>query len=242
MQAFFKEISRQVDFNESFRRALDESGLGFLSIEQAKTLISMTGGGDVEAVTRGFLNQFIDRMPEHLNTTENIDALLERVASRQLLLSLSERPDSSPMWAHYAANSTGFVIAFDTTSDFFRRGEDRELQGLHKVTYFDGRVSEIIENPFAALISKQADWAYEREWRLYVNTSDVTRILEVKADTIHLVNFPRPAVSRVILGLLTSEQDEASIRAILQTSYPHTELTRMQADRATATLIELPAN
>ena len=145
------------------------------------------------------------------------------------------------MWAHYAANSAGFVIAFNTTSEFFRRGENHELQALHKVHYFDGRISEMIDDPFIALNSKQKDWAYEHEWRLYVEPDHVTEVLKGD-DDIHLVAFPKTAVQRVILGPRANPQDEARIRAALQQDYEDVPLLKMHADRATATLVELPAN
>ena len=239
MQTYFREISMEIDFDETFRRALDESPLSFLSVDQAKSLILRLGGCNVEDVTRGLLNQFIDRMPEQLNTPENIDSLLERIASKRLLLSLSERLDSSPMWAHYAANSAGFVIAFDTSSEFFRRGAGGELQGLHKIHYFDGRIGEMIADPFVALNSKQLDWAYEREWRLYVDPDQVTDVRQIKGDKIHLVQFPRKAVKRVIAGLRSSQSLKNHLRRVLDRDYPEVSLTQLTADRSTASLVEI---
>jgi DUF2971 family protein len=166
--------------------------------------------------------------------------MLEKIAAKQLLLSLTERADSSPMWAHYAANSEGFVIAFDTASEFFRGGENKERQALHKVKYFDGRVPEIMDDPFSALISKQADWAYEREWRLYVDADRITRVLRVQNDEIHLISFPREAVRRFVLGTRASEGLQSRLHSIMIGSYPLCALTRMHADRATSSLIELP--
>jgi hypothetical protein len=144
------------------------------------------------------------------------------------------------MWAHYAANSSGFVIAFDTGSDFFRRGDHGELQGLHKVEYFDGRVSELIDNPYAALISKQSDWRYEHEWRLYMKAEQATEVLKVDGGSICLVQFPRQSVQRVILGLRSSQELENDLRRVLG-SYPGVPLMRLKADRSTAMLIEEPA-
>lgn len=238
MQAYFKLMSQEVDFDETFQQVVDESPLSFLSIEEAKRLILRFGGGDVEVLTRGLLDQFLDNMPERMNAPENVDRLLDRIASDQFLLSLSDRADSSPLWAHYAANSTGFVIAFDTSSTFFRRGELGELQGLHKVQYFDGRVSEIMDNPYAALISKQKDWEYEHEWRLYVRAGAVSKTLKVDDVDVHLVEFPREAVQRVILGTRGTNELGAQLKYLLDEHYPGVALTRARADRTTATLSE----
>jgi hypothetical protein len=240
MLAAFKVASTEVDFDESLRGALDDSPLAFLSNEEAKALVSKFVGGDLESLTKGLLSQVIDQMPAHLNAPEKIDELLVRVTSKQLLLSLSERADSSPMWAHYAANSTGFVIAFDTASAFFRRGNQGELQGLHRVEYFDGRVPEIMDNPYAALISKQADWSYEREWRLYAQADDISEVLSDGEEEIHLVGFPREAIQRVILGIRASTKLEEGLRSALEADYGGIPLMRLSADRATAKLTEIP--
>jgi hypothetical protein len=142
------------------------------------------------------------------------------------------------MWAHYAANSTGFVIAFDTASQFFRRGEKGELRGLHKVNYFDGKITEIIDNPYGALISKQADWSYEREWRLYVKPEAVSKTVPNPDESIQLVEFPKDAVRRVILGLRASTELEERLLRVLRSDYKGVSLVRLKADRASASLIE----
>jgi hypothetical protein len=240
-QAFLKEVAPDVDFEEPLRNALDEMHLGSVSNEHAKALVAVLGGGDLEANTRRLLDRVLDVVPELMNQPTNVDRLLDKFSSNQLLLSLTERPDSSPMWAHYAANSSGFVIGFDTSSDFFRRGDSKERQGLHKVKYFDGRVREIADDPYAALVSKQADWAYEREWRLYLKAQEVANVISANGDEIHLVSFPRQAVQRVILGTRAPGALEDRLRTLLAASYPGVPLMRVKANRVTATLIEEPA-
>jgi Protein of unknown function (DUF2971) len=53
------------------------------------------------------------------------------------VLSLAELPDHPLMWSHYAANHSGFVIAFDENHPFFttRRSAEDDLSGLHKIVY-----------------------------------------------------------------------------------------------------------
>jgi hypothetical protein len=238
MTSLFKDLAPEADVEEPLRNALDELGLSGISNEQAKALFGQFGGGDLEATMRRALDEAIERMPGLLNTQENIEHLLEKFGSEQLLLSLSESPYSSPMWAHYAANSTGFVIAFDTASQFFRRGEKGELQGLHKVNYFDGKITEIIDNPYGALISKQADWSYEREWRLYVKPEAVSKTVPNPDESIQLVEFPKDAVRRVILGLRASTELEERLLRVLRSDYKGVSLVRLKADRASASLIE----
>ncbi|QIL02691.1 DUF2971 domain-containing protein [Sphingomonas sinipercae] len=240
MQLLFEEAAAEADVDGGISDALRESPLSALNVDQAKQMMSAVTGANVEHLMRRLLGDFIAQMPAQMNAPENIDRLIDRVAGKQLLLSLSEKSDSSPMWAHYAGNSSGFVIAFDTSSDFFRRGENYELQGLHKVAYFDGRVPEIMDNPYGALISKQADWSYEREWRLYAKVEDASVITKVQHEQIHLVPFPHAAVRRVILGSRASDELKCSIKSLIERGYPGVHLTRATPDRRSATLIELP--
>ncbi|WP_267386166.1 DUF2971 domain-containing protein [Sphingomonas sp. GC_Shp_3] len=240
MQNLFAEQATALNIDETIADALKETPLAGMSVAAVKQFFSATVGGDLETSMRDMLGMVLkDAVFPTMNSPKAMDDLLVKLGSDLICLSLTERFDSSPMWAHYAGNSTGFVIAFDTTSPFFRRGDDGERQGLHKITYFDGKIAEVMDDVYAAFMSKQEDWAYEREWRLYVKANQASKTLTVGTDTIHLVDFPRDAVQRVILGLRASEDLEAAVTELLATDYPHATLTRVQADRATASLAEV---
>ncbi len=241
MQELFAQQAAAVDINSSLVDAVKDTPLAGMSPDTLKQLFKTATGGDLETSLQGILSVvFNDTVFPHLNSPKIVDDLLTKLGRDLLCLSLTERFDSSPMWAHYAGNSTGFVIAFETDNIFFRRGDAGERQGLHKITYFDGQIAEVMDDVYAALISKQEDWAYEREWRLYVKADQASKTLVVCADTIHLVDFPRAAVQRVILGLRASPELEADMRNLLADHYPHALLTRVQADRGTASLTEVP--
>ena len=48
------------------------------------------------------------------------------------VVSLARKSDSIPMWAHYAASHTGFLIGFDTGSSIFRKAlADRKLRPVN---------------------------------------------------------------------------------------------------------------
>jgi hypothetical protein len=241
MEEAFKELSKDLSFDEELERALQDSPLNFLSNENAKALYALQTGENFDSDMRNMFGTFLSALPSLMNSPEQIDQLLDKIASGQLLLSLTETPRSSPMWAHYADNSRGFVIAFDTTSEFFRRGDSQERQALHKIKYFDGRVGEIFDDPYASLVSKQADWSYEREWRLYAKGEDVNATLTGGEEDIHLIEFPREVVQRVVLGTRSPKNLEDKLRDILALSYPRVSLMRARADRTTASLTEVPA-
>lgn len=241
MQELFREAAAETDYGAAVASVMKDLDLSVLPPSARQALVEMMHGSGMQAAVSSITGGLVENtvLPA-MNDPAAIDSLLERVAGNLICLSLTERADSSPMWAHYAANSSGFVIAFHTSNPFFRRGESGERQGLQKITYFDGRISELMDDPYAALISKQADWAYEREWRLYVKTDMTDQILKAGEEDIHLVRFPRDAVQRVILGVRASETVEAQIRAILERDYPQVLLVRAKPDRSTATLSEVP--
>jgi hypothetical protein len=81
---------------------------------------------------------------------------------------------------------------------------------------------------------------YEREWRLYLKAEQASKTLTVGEETIHLIDFPVEAVQRVILGLCASDELKTSLKSILASGYPHARLSRVFADRRTASLIEAP--
>lgn len=242
MQQLFQEAAAGTDYGEAVARAMKELDLSALPQSIREYVLAMVHGGEMQTAVRAVTGDLVENLVlPAMNDPAAINTLLDSVAGNLLCLSLTERPDSSPMWAHYAANSSGFVIAFDPSSQFFHRGEAGERQGLQKITYFDGRIPELMDDPFAALISKQADWAYEREWRLYIKAELASRVIRAGEDTIHLIDFPPEAVQRVILGVRASQAIHTQIKSVLETAYPGVPLVRAVPDRTTATIREVPA-
>jgi hypothetical protein len=239
LKGLFAELADEIDIDEQITEALKDSAFAGMTPEAVRTLFSAAMGGDLERALRGQLDSFLHGMffPA-MNTPQSVDTMLTRLGSDLICLSLAEHFDSSPMWAHYAGNSSGFAIAFDTSDAFFRRGDGGNRQGLHKISYFDGRITEVMDDPYTALMSKQSDWAYEREWRLYLKANEATEVREAESDPIHLVEFQKTAVKRVILGLRASASLEADLRDLLARDYPCVRLSRVRADRTTASLIE----
>ena len=206
MQELFAEQATALDINDTLIDAMKDTPLAGMSPDALKQLFKAATGGDLETSLQGMFSTVLnDAVFPTMNSPKVMEDLLTKLGSDLICLSLTERFDSSPMWHHYAGNSTGFVIAFETDNFFFRRGDAGERQGLHKITYFDGKIAEVMDDVYAALMSKQEDWAYEREWRLYVKADQASKTLTVGTYTIHLVDFPREAVQRVILGLRASE-------------------------------------
>jgi hypothetical protein len=205
---FLKMLAEQMDDTVSeanidamIAEQLKEAGLGWFPKEVALQMIEAQHGGKFLAVLRAQMQTAVDTfMLPCLNDPKNAEALLEKLGHELLCFSLSERSDSAPMWAHYAANHAGFVVAFDTEHEWFKHRKNGQKTRIQKVTYFDGMVEEPLENVSAALISKTTDWAYEKEWRLYVTEDQVDATFGGANDPVHVLNFPASAIDRVIVG------------------------------------------
>ena len=139
--------------------------------------------------------EFETRWPEALSP------LVEIMASTTLALSLSEKPDSLLMWAHYTKSHEGFIIGFDSGHSFFK-GKGRGIFRLLKVLYSNKRPNvglsklSLIDTYF----TKSTDWEYEQEWRLFADVNDASEILGPAKLPICLFDIPADAISEVILG------------------------------------------
>jgi len=123
------------------------------------------------------------------------------------VLSLSEVPDSKLMWSHYSDAHKGFVIEYD----FGELGYDDLQKRLCFPVLYSSKARDItryvmrgtgpqFNNMFGQYLAivKQAEWAYEKEWRI------VSMIGPSHATTPLLM--PKP--SSVILGANTKPDDK----------------------------------
>ena len=244
---FIAMLSEQMDtvvFEENVREMiaaeLKNYGLGFLPIDVAVKLVEQQTGQNLLTALRTRMQSAVDTtLVPTFNDPKNIERLLETLGRELLCFSLSERMDVAPMWANYADNNGGFVVAFDTEHEWFQNLNDGKKTRLQKVTYFDGKVEEPLANVQAALISKTTDWEHEREWRLYVKEDRVDKIVGHPADPIHLLDFPPDAVNRVILGPKTRPEIANRIRDAVADRYPHAPVMRAVTNRRSHTYDEV---
>ncbi len=132
-----------------------------------------------------------------------------RYINRKIVsLSLTEKKDDLLMWSHYANHHGGFVIEFDTDTDFFNRPGTH----LFKIKYSNKRPSvktiefagfvvslverlernealslECIENT-PSLFCKSIDWEYEKEWRL-ITTNDKAHNFDEFKDRLSIIQI-----------------------------------------------------
>lgn len=111
---------------------------------------------------------------------------------------------------------------------------------MQKVTYFDGKLEEPFVNPHAAFISKTTDWAYEREWRMYIKNGEADLTVGDTEDPIQLLRFPSEAVNRIILGVKTRPEIAKLICEAVANRYPHAPVVRAVPNWETQTYDEVP--
>jgi hypothetical protein len=128
---------------------------------------------------------------------------LQDVIDKAGILSLTERPENLLMWAHYSSSYTGVCLEFAVSVHETFFGRALPVCYSEKRLMFNPNGTEV-ENVNATLLTKSADWAYEREWRIID----------------HLVGKgPKPfapeLLTGVIFGSRISDGDRQQIRELL---------------------------
>jgi hypothetical protein len=137
------------------------------------------------------------------------------------VLSLVEGANSIPMWTHYAAGHTGFVIGFDAESGLFSQARvDGKLDAV-KYRLDRPSLTRGAAGPDEIFMTKSSDWAYEREWR-WIERRSPFEYAEVVAapngELLFLRPIPPRSICELVLGCRVSRTHAESIQAL--TSIP----------------------
>ena len=160
------------------------------------------------------------------------------------ILSLSGNNNNPTMWAHYASEHTGFVIAFDDNHTFFQDDIEYEYEEVEPGQYVSSPVAINQTSPFQIVYrntwaedyaldlnllgsywdftdKKCNSWKYEDEWRLIS--------YDVKSHNsygiIGLVDCPVGAIKAVYLGLSASESLKNVVKSFCL-KYPTIEVNQ----------------
>lgn len=197
----------------------------------------------LDPLSKEFRQFIADKIGEWRPEIQNI--IKNSYAEKLGMLCLSEKPDVLLMWSHYADQHKGFVVEFDTDSDFFEEKQVSadDLRLFRKVQYESERPSVSLssmpderENRFTHLINsflltKSDHWNYEKEWRLIdmLERADETR--QNISPPVYLFKLPPKAISAVVLGCRTSPNEEEKIKSLLRDNrYSHVSLKRATLD------------
>jgi Protein of unknown function (DUF2971) len=224
MSAMLEEKLRIESLDERIAAKLREIGAAGKPIRQVKRMFKKLHGQTIEEYFRAGMDDSIGLLASHLNDETTIADFLTGYAQDLFCFSVSATWQSAPMWAHYAGNNSGFVIRYDTAHEWFQQRIDRTSTRLQKVAYLDAELEEALDNVQGVFISKSSDWSYEQEWRLYCGKDHIEKTVGSPVDPIHLIGFPRDAVSAVIIGSKASQETAARAREILAAQYPKANL------------------
>ena len=152
------------------------------------------------------------------------------------ILSLTEVPTNSAMWAHYAENHKGFLLGFATCHEFFnrQRSEKDEFNHLRRVQYIDrsGSNRSLMDlDGNDIFFTKSTEWAYEREWRMI---TPLARSLDEapEADEVKLLDYPASALSEVVIGASSTVATRNGILDCLRdVSLSHVQLRAAHIDQ-----------
>jgi len=193
----------------------------------------------LEETSQAFEAEASNLLPDWSTRFRNV--LFETLECNVGIVSFTNDPLSTLMWAHYAGDHKGFVIEFDETHPFFdrRRTPEDEFFHLRPVNYrLPACKYESLEDldGVALLCTKQACWDYEQESRILIPLDNTGAS---SPDLVHLITFPRDCVRSVILGHRASATLENDIRQVLSHApeYTHVNLHRASIDLSNGSIV-----
>jgi hypothetical protein len=132
------------------------------------------------------------------------------IRSRVGVLSLTERYDSLPMWAHYGALAKGYVIRLDDLDSEFLEDATGSLNNVKPVSYVDELVG-MTHDPSTQdnlFFSKFSDWSYEREWRVVAALSSC----QLSPDGKMHLRYVRPSIVTGLICGWNASDEEVRVR------------------------------
>ena len=168
----------------------------------------------------------------------HLNLLVEKISREIGIFCLSKCPDSVTMWSHYADEHRGFVVGFDTETEFFskRPAELGEIGELRKVEYSNIRPAVILpfsdESPEVDfLFTKDLQWELEQEWRIlrFLKDADAQSIID---RSVYLFNVPPDSIKNVIFGSRADTTKEPLIRSALKIILNNPDLRHIQIQKA----------
>jgi hypothetical protein len=151
------------------------------------------------------------------------------IASKVGIFCLSRRFDSLPMWAHYAANATGFVVELVKLKSVFAGDGTGVLWEPREVSY-GSEIEGMTFNPQShesLFFSKFSDWSYEQEVRVILPLHSC-RSKETQSGNLYLYDVPSITVSRIILGWKMERSHVEDIKSAALDLNPQVRVVRAQ--------------
>lgn len=120
--------------------------------------------------------------------------------------------DNILMWSHYADKHSGVSLCFDTRqSPFHAIQRVNYVAECPKITPWelvDRKTS--LDAYRKLLLYKSCDWAYEREWRLFISSR-----FQHDLDRTRAIHFKPEALRRIIFGCRTNDSARQRVFEVL---------------------------
>ena len=177
--------------------------------------------GLAEGVDQG-IDNLLARVPE-------LQAQLRDEIRRSKILCLSEVPDSTLMWAHYAEDHRGLVLCFRSIEELDSPWKEALPINYveHMPLLFDdefladmlsGRVAMDARAIMNSMIyTKQTHWSYEKEHRIFTGRG------RDEAVAFEDVQFGARELDAVVFGFRMPQASRRLVSDLLRDAYPHVE-------------------
>src|SRR5579859_1838389 len=185
----------------------------------------------VAAIERTYPQEIADRFVREVvskgaqeaedNFPKSVRTMYEKLDTNFGILSLSEIPTDTLMWAHYADGGRGFLIEFAPKHSWFwdKKQERDGFRHLRRVAYASTRSEKYLLDATDDdyLYTKNHAWEYEREWRIIRNFNDATVNCgqDGNGKDILLFAIPPDCVRAVTIGYKSSKESETEMRNII---------------------------
>lgn len=132
--------------------------------------------------------------------------LLNKINNKIGILSLTKRNDNLHMWTHYANEHKGFVVEFDTNSEFFNFPQEVKYSLIRPSLKIGKQLQKDV------FFTKGLDWEKEEELRIVKNLNEAS---EIKED-IFLFQFPKEFINAIYCGNKMLDTNKNKILEIIK--------------------------
>ncbi len=152
------------------------------------------------------------------------------------VISFSKKELSNLLWAHYAMNSTGYVIGFNPFDKMFTSKIKTLSNNFNEVKYSEIRPKFKLENlriDQSFLCRKPIDWSYEEEIR-FIDTFD-TELINLGKDEydqiIFLKKISKEAINEIIIGNRMQKENFNKVKDIISENSIQCDLYKLYLDK-----------
>jgi len=160
----------------------------------------------------------------------NFEGFNAEMSRRYGVLCFSENKSDVLQWAHYADRHKGICLGFDVSASQGKFGRVK-----YKTTRFPFPEKPDVDFLWKLLSTKSKVWAYEREWRVFLNLKDSVWN-EGAGRMLYFADFgPELVLKDVILGAAC----KTSVSEVLQAMQGYAETVRIARMHLSCSRFEL---